>query len=129
MQENKRLTNEGNGVELSQASAGPEIGRADIVELSDDQAEAVAGGTGGSMSFQSMAYLDTPVRPYIAWSNCYNGCQLPHESKSLWARAAGGPGGSTKIDVKCYNCGTLYNTIENANMPQSREQDESPALC
>ena len=89
--------------------------RGGVTELSDDQADAVAGGTGGTKSFHDMALEDTPVRPYSVWSSCYYGCQLPPEMMSLWARSSGG---STKYDVKCYNCGKLYDYVKNADKPE-----------
>ena len=88
-----------------------------ISELSDEQVDAVAGGFEFSRakSFQGLAYDDIPQRLYGVNSSCYDGCQLPPERKSLWARSVEGPDSSTKIDVKCYNCEMLYDFIIESN--------------
>ena len=116
MSENKQVTD----AEIKERGAALQAG---ITELSDDDVDAVAGGTGGTKSFQSMALEDTPARPHSVWKSCYKGCQLPPESRSLWARSVAGSLGSTKIDVKCYSCGMLYDFISNADEPDNPPVD------
>ena len=108
MSENKPLIDAETREKLKERGRALQAG---VTELSDEQADAVAGGTGGTKSFQDLAYEDK--RYYSVDSRCYDGCEpdatlKPHQ-KSLWAKAAGG---RMKYDIKCYNCGMLYAQID-----------------
>ena len=108
MSENKQVAD----AEIKERGGALQAG---VTELSDEQVDAVAGGKvdgfARAKSFQGMAYDDIPQRLYSVNSSCYNGCHLPPARKSLWARSVEGPDSSTKIDVKCYGCGMLYDFI------------------